>query len=270
MSEPRGYALITGAANGLGRALALALARDGWHVAIADVDVEASQQTLALIGDAGGSGQVEPLDVSRPEQWQALAVRLVAQWPRLDLLANVAGVAVSGEVGHVTLDNWRWSLDVNLMGTIFGCHTFVPWLKQNPRGAHIVNVASIAAFASLPAMAPYNVAKAGVVALSETMYAELRNANVGVTVVAPGFFASGLLERGRFAQPSHREFTSQAMRDSRLSVDDLARATLHAVRKRQFYVVLPRRARIFWWLKRMLPTRVLRFVASRYRSEIAE
>jgi NAD(P)-dependent dehydrogenase (short-subunit alcohol dehydrogenase family) len=271
MPEPPRYALVTGAASGLGRALAVALARqrspagEPWHIAICDIDAVGSDETLKLVVDAGGTGQVEPLDVTRAEDWQAVVARLSATWPSLDLLINNAGVAVSGDVGTLSLDDWRWSLEVNLHGVINGCHACVPWLKRNSSGAHLVNIASVAAFASAPTMAAYNVAKAGVVALSETLHAELSSSNVGVTVVMPGFFATKLLTRGRLAEESHREFVAKAMDRASFSADDVATATLRAIERRKLYVMLPRRARWLWRLKRLFPQAFMRLVARIYR-----
>src|SRR5690606_26329534 len=105
-------------------------------------------------------------------------------------------------------------LSINLHGVIYGCHTFVPWLKENPHGAHLINTASLAAFLAVPEMGAYNVAKAGVLARSETLYAELRPHGVGVTVLCPGFFQTGLLERGRFNHEYARGVARDFMRSA--------------------------------------------------------
>src|SRR4051794_1866470 len=99
------YALITGAASGLGRAIALRLARDGWHLALADIDETGNRETLNLVHAVGGTAQVCSLDVARYEQWQSLVAQLQSEWPRLDLLVNNAGVACSGEVGITPIED---------------------------------------------------------------------------------------------------------------------------------------------------------------------
>ena len=215
MSATRQYAIVTGGASGLGRAICLRLARDGWHVAICDLNLEGAQETLDLVRSAVGEGQVERLDVSKQEEWADLAQRLQAAWPQLDLLVNNAGVSGSGEVGQYTLDNWKWMVGINLWGPIFGCHTMVDWLKRNPRGSHIINTASLAAMCMLPTMASYNVTKAAVVALSETLYAELKKHRVGVTVLCPSFFYSNLLSISRMQTPAGTCVADRAMRNSR-------------------------------------------------------
>ena len=115
MSGRRRHALITGAASGIGRALAVRLARDGWHVAVCDLDCEGSRETVALVEQAGGTAQAERLDVTLPAEWEALRGRLREQWEQIDLVVNNAGVSGAGEVGSFPLADWRWILDVNLL-----------------------------------------------------------------------------------------------------------------------------------------------------------
>ncbi|MBS0211042.1 MAG: SDR family NAD(P)-dependent oxidoreductase [Planctomycetes bacterium] len=257
-------AVVTGAASGLGRALAVRLGQGGAHVAVADIDTAGAASTLEQVCRAGGSGSVEPLDVRESESWHALLVRLRREWPAIDLLVNNAGVAGSGEMGTMPLEDWRWLMEVNLWGAIYGCHAFVPWLKENPRGAHVLNIASLAAFTAAPAMAAYNVSKAGVLTLSETLYAELAAKNVGVTVVCPGFFATNLAATGRFGATEHRDFVTMRMRRASITADSVAQAALAAVERKRLYVVLPARVRRWWWLKRLLPGVFTRFLARAY------
>lgn len=264
MSPRRRHALITGAASGLGRALAVRLGRDGWHVAVCDVDDAGGRETVSLVEQAGGTGQAERLDVTLPAEWESLRDRLRGQWDRIDLLVNNAGVSGAGEVGRFPLEDWRWILDVNLFGVIHGCHAFVDWLAENPDGAHVVNTASMAAVVSAPTMGGYNVSKAAVVSLSETLYAELLHRGVGVTVLCPGFVQTRLLDAGRWQRPALKATAKAYFAEARITADDVAEATLLAIRRRQLYVVLPLRGRIFWRLKRLVPqwfmTRVARIV----------
>lgn len=267
--QPR-TAMITGSAGGLGRAIALALARRGWHLALADVDQAGNAETAAQVAAAGGHGLALALDVTRQADWQAAHDRLRGLWPQLDLLANNAGVACAGEVGACPLDDWNWVLDTNLRGTLLGCHTFVAWLKKNPRGGHILNTASAAAFVAAPTMAAYNVSKAGVVTLSETLYAELAAQRVGVTVVCPGFFSTGLLEAARFQTDAQRRLAENLTRQARFSADDVAAAALAGVERKQLYVVLPARARRWWRMKRWFPAAFMRIVARRFAQGLPE
>ena len=265
----RKHAIVTGAASGLGRAIAVELARHGWHVAICDLNDTGSQETLTLVRTAGGDGQVEHLDVTSPDEWSELRERLMAQWPGLDLLVNNAGVGVGGDVGQLPLADWHWIININLYGAIYGCHTLVDWLKQNPAGAHIVNIASMAAIVSAPGMAPYNITKAGMLSFSETLYGELKPFNIGVTGVCPAFFPTNIINNGRFNTPQQRKIAAQLMSQSRATADEVARRVMRAITRRQLYVFVPTVASVFWRLKRLMPRTVLNLIASRQKREKA-
>lgn len=270
MADSRRNAIITGAASGLGRALSVRLARDAWHIAVCDLNDEQSAETVRLVEQAGGSGQVEHLDVADPQQWAELSERLRSQWQHLDLLVNNAGVAGAGEVGQYSLDDWHWIININLWNGIHGCHTFVDWLKQNPRGAHIINTASMAAIASAPTMAGYNVTKAGMLALSETLYGELKPHGVGVTCVCPSFFPTNLLNDGRFADTKMKNLAEKAFRKAKFTADQVAEAAVQAMYRKQFYVIFPGEARFYWYFKRFMPARFLSTMAKRFANGLPE
>ena len=258
---PRRTAIVTGAASGLGRALCVRLARDGYLIAICDIDLTGAAETLTLVEAAGGSGRVEPLDVTDPLAWEALRERLEHDWPQLDLLVNNAGVVVSGDVGRCSLDDWRWIVDANLWGMIHGCHVCVDWLKRNPRGSHVINTSSLAAIGSFPGMAAYNVTKAAVVSFSETLHAELRRHRVGVTVLCPSFFPTALLDNGRFTSPAEQRIARAEFTRTKLTAEKVADAAVRAMAWNQLYVILPAKARVLWWIKRLAPRLFFRIIA---------
>ncbi len=262
------YALVTGGGSGLGRAFCRRLALDGWHVACADVRQPSAEQTIADLQAAGGSGQVEPLDVADADAWRTLRDKLRREWPRLDLLVNNAGICASGEIGDAPLEDFHRVLDVNLRGLLYGCHTMAPWLKETAPGGQIVNISSIAGMLSAPAMGAYNISKAGVVSLSETLYAELRPVGVGVTVVLPGFFPSELVSRGQFTAQMHRTIAEQHTKKTQLTAERVVESTLLAVKRGKLYVVVGRRARWLWRLKRLAPTTMLRIAGKYYRRQL--
>lgn len=247
------FALVTGGASGLGRAFCLHLGSLGWHVAVADVDHSGAQTTLKKLCDQGSSGQVEVLDVRDAAAWDALVFKLRSQWPRLDLLVNNAGICGAGHIGEYPLDDFRKILDVNLVGVINGCHACVPWLLEKPMGGHVVNIASIAAALNAPAMGAYSTSKAGVVAFSETLYGELMSRGVGVTVVMPGFFRSHLLKEGTFTDDALLRIAETYSRKSSFTAEDVVLQTMRGVERRRLYVVLGRKARWAWRLKRWFP-----------------
>ena len=164
-------------------------------------------------------------DVARVEEVEALAAAAERALGGVDLVINNAGVAVGGLVGEVPLDDWRWIMGVNLWGVIYGCHVFVPRLRKQGRG-HILNVASAAGLLAPPGMAPYNVTKAAVVALSETLRAELRDAGVGVTVLCPTFFRTNIAQSSRAIDGKQRALVEKLMARSKIQADDVARLAL--------------------------------------------
>jgi len=247
------YGLITGAASGLGRAIAVRLARDGWQLALADINTSGCEATRLLVEQAGGSAHVESLDVRHESQWLALRDRLQTAWPQCDLIVNNAGVVASGGVADIPVADWDWLLSVNLRGVILGCHTFVPWLKQNPRRSYVLNMASVAGLIAPARMGAYNVAKAGVVSLSETLYVELKRHNIGVTVVCPWFVKTNLLDTGRFADPKEKAGGAMYMEQSRLTPDRVADYAVGRMYRGKLYAVTGFESRQIWLMKRHLP-----------------
>lgn len=260
-SAPR-YAIITGAAAGLGQALAVRLARERYHLALADLDVDATQATAQLVEQAGGSCQIEPLDVRKLDEWESLIERLRGEWPRLDLLVNNAGVLAAGMACDLPSAEWQRVIDTNLWGVIHGCRAAHPWLREHPQGAQVLNIASIAGLVHWPGSAAYSVSKAGVVALSETLAMEWAADRIHLTLACPGFFRSQLLSHGTFSDPNIQAAAERITARATITADDVAAAALRALAKRQFYVVLPRRARVFWRIRRCFPA-LVRFLFQR-------
>jgi short-subunit dehydrogenase len=268
MASDSKYAVLTGSASGLGRALAVRLARDGYRLALVDLNDAGNDETLRLVRSAGGDGFVHRMDVSQSTAWEQLRDRLRGEWPRIDLLVNNAGVAGSGEVGAYSIDDWHWILGINLNAGIYGCHYFIPWLKENPRGAHVVNIASMAAVASKPGMAGYNVAKAGMLSLSESIYGELKRHNVGVTVVCPSFFQTNLLKEGRL-EKLDKDTATKMMQSAKFTAEDVANEIVRAIEQKRLYVVMPSVGRRYWWLKRLAPTFFCNMLAKDWAREKA-
>lgn len=245
-------AVVTGAGSGLGRAFCLELARRGGRVVVSDVNAEAAERTAEAVRAAGGEGHVVHCDVSRPEQVEALAARAEEQLGTVDLLINNAGVASAGEVGEVPLDDWHWIMGVNLWGVIHGCHYFLPRMKAR-RAGHVINVASAAGLLSVPTMAPYNVTKAGVVALSETLCGELANYGIGVTVLCPTFFQTDICKKGRILDERGRKQAEALMARAKLDAEGVARAALAAAEEGRLYALPMDDGRWMWRLKRLAP-----------------
>lgn len=242
---------ITGAGSGLGRALALRFAREGWRVAVTDIQTGRARRVAGEVNEAGGQALAQCLDTRQSEDFAALNRRLVEYWGGLDLFVNNAGVASAGSVCDTALDDWEWMLDINLMGSVRGARAVLPLLRES--GGHLVNIASFAAIANAPGMAAYNVAKAGVVALSESIRAEEYDRGVGVTVACPAFFATNLLDSFRGTNARQKAMVQKLMDRAKISAADVADDIFDAVRENRFLVISHRTARWQYRMKRISP-----------------
>src|SRR5437660_5351545 len=197
MRELRGkVAAVTGAASGLGRAMALALADEGMHVALGDV-ADASD-TFAQVEKRGVSAVSMKLDVASAREVEAFAQLIDRELGGAHVLCNNAGVSPLASAWEMSLGDWQWIMGVNLWGVIHGVRTFVPRLMARNEG-HIVNTASVAGLISPPGTAAYNVTKHAVVALSETLYHDLRERQsaIGVSVLCPAYVPTGIADSAR-------------------------------------------------------------------------
>ena len=179
-------AVVTGAGSGMGRAIAQAFAREGARVALADINVDAAQETAALLGDAGFAIRV---DVTRKAETVAMAQRVQERFGRIDVLVNNAGSrCLKGFLEH-TEEDWHRMIDINLTGHFFCAQAVVPSMLANGKGK-IINLASIAAHTGRPDRVAYCAAKAGVMGLTRAMAMDLRGRNICVTAISPGSIAT--------------------------------------------------------------------------------
>lgn len=260
-------AVVTGAASGLGRAIALVLAGHGWDIGAVDLDEEGLQETLNLIRKNGGKGEAYIVDVSSAEGMETMAAYFFKKWGRVDLLVNNAGVAVAGLIGKITLEDWKWQLQNNLWSVINGCHSFIPRMKEQTDRSYIINIASGAGVVSFPEMSPYNVTKAGVISLSETLRAELAADNIGVTAVCPLFFETNLITTFRYTDKFQKELFEAAMYNARITSERVARLALRAAGRRNPYCFPQLSAKIFWFFKRLFPKSFYKLLGSIYSKE---
>jgi len=192
-------AVITGAASGIGRGFAEKAVQEGMFVVLADIEKKALEQTVADLRSRKGDVFAVQTDVSKESDIKKLARKTIEKYGAVHLLFNNAGVEVRGNVWEQTLDDWRWILNVNLWSVINGIRVFVPIMLKQQDNSHIVNTASAAGLRSGPGLGSYRVTKSGVIALSETLYHELKlqNAKIGVSVLYPSFVRSRLIEAER-------------------------------------------------------------------------
>src|SRR5262245_48988771 len=246
----RPRAVITGAGSGLGRALALELAKRRARILVADINEAGAEKTVRLVAQAGAEAHATRCDVSKSEDVMALLATADRTIGGVDLLVNNAGVAAGGPVGVIPLSDWEWLMGINLWGVIYGCHVFIPRFKEQ-RGGHILNVASAAGFFSGPHMAPYNVTKAGVIALSETLRTELHEDRISVTVLCPTFFRTNIgasaRTHGDTVEPS---FVDRLMDRAKIQASDVARIAIEAADAGRLYALPHPDGRWVWRVKR--------------------
>ncbi len=255
MSIPdRPSCVVTGAGSGLGRALCKQLASRGARVVASDVNEEAARETVQLLG--GAEAHAFRADVSKRDEVVALARFAEERFGAVDFVANNAGVAVSGNIGEIPDADWQWIVGVNLWGVIYGCEVFLPSMKRRGRG-HILNVASLAGIANAARMGPYNVTKAGVIALTETMHGELRKSGVGVSVLCPSFFPTNIIKSARGGESREAAFAERLMQRSPHSADDIARIAIDGCAKGELHILPHVEGRWFWRMRRLMPRRSL-------------
>ena len=258
--------LITGAGSGFGAALARRYASEGWNVAVSDIDEERARQTYFKLKELDGDNFCMQLDITSDEHWQQAHDMVLQRWGGLQILVNNAGVAAAGNVEDTSMDDWQWVLDIDLMGVVRGCHQFAGLMKQQKSG-HIVNISSFAGLAGLPFIAAYGVAKAGVVALSEALRAEVHPYGVGVTVACPAFVKTGLLDSFRSPHADkHDDALDKVgnwMATSGVSAEQVAEEITKAVRDNSFLLLTHGQTRWAWRMKRWFPQRYFKMLAKR-------
>jgi NAD(P)-dependent dehydrogenase (short-subunit alcohol dehydrogenase family) len=249
-------AVITGAASGIGLALAYHCAREKMKIVLADVEEEALSQAENKLRDLGASSLLAvKTDVSQAAEVSFLAEKALDQFGQIDLLFNNAGVACGvSTIWESTEADWQWVLGVNLFGVVNGLRTFVPIMLQQDTEAHIINVASIAGMMAYYFNAPYHVSKCAVVALSEQLYFSLamQESKIKTSVLCPGYIRTNILtaERNRpgifqnkDSQPEVTPQTAEIMEQVKMGVlngafpEELAQYTFEAIRADQFYIL---------------------------------
>ena len=242
--------VITGAASGLGRATALRFAKEGWSVCIADIHLQRAAEVAREVEQVGGQALVFECNIARAEDFLALAQHVEAQWGGVDILVNNAGISSAGSLQESSYEEWQRLLDINLMGVVRGCKTFTPLLAKQGQG-QIVNVASFAGIASAPGMVTYNVAKAGVISLSESLRHELSADKIDVSVVCPAFFPTNLMES--MNKEATKALVTKLMKRSGVTAEDVAEHIYKGVAARDFMLITHKDARLQYQMKRLSP-----------------
>ena len=243
---------ITGGASGLGQALAMHYAGQGWRVLIGDMDRERCADTLARLRAESTMSDAIACDVTREADLQAAAAWLQQQWGGVDVVINNAGVAQMGGIADASEADWEWIVDINLLGVARGCRVFTPILRAQG-GGRLVNIASMAGLVHMPQAAAYNATKAAVVALSETLQLELGADHIGVTVVCPAFFRTALAQNMRASNPNLEAMTKRLVERARIGPEQIARLVFEGVQRGDTHILTHPEVRRTWLWKRVLP-----------------
>ena len=250
-------ALVTGAASGIGRATALALARRGASLVVCDVNDDGLAAMAADIRAIGSDVLARRVDVSRAEEMEAFAAAVHERVEAVDLLVSNAGVGLGGGTLHTSLEDWRWIVGINLFGVIHGCHFFVPAMVRRGRGGHVVNVSSAAGYVASEALAAYATTKFGVYGFSEALRQELRRHRIGVTTVCPGIINTPITSssplRGPEATPAARAYMIETYRLRNYPPERVAENILRAVQRDRAVAPISPEAWIMYALKRLSP-----------------
>lgn len=242
-------ALVTGAASGIGRALALRLAREGMRLELADVDETGLNQVVGDIHALGVEAAAHLCDLRRPEQISALVRRLLDAGG-VDLVVNNAGVAVYGPMNEMSAEHWDRVLSINLLAPVQIIRELLPSLLARGE-AHILNVGSIAGLIALPRVGPYTVSKFGLQGLSESLRVEYNNHGLGVTALCPGFASTGIYRAAELAGSPRKP---KRVADYLMTTPEyIAERAVAAIRKNQPIVVITLLAHLWWRLKRLSP-----------------
>lgn len=258
-------AVVTGAASGLGRGIALALADAGCHLVVADIDDRRLDAVRAEVEGKGRDCLARRVDVSVRREMEDLAEVALGWKGQVDILVNNAGVGGSGELDVIPVEDIEWIVGVNLMGEIYGCRFFLPHMVRRGEG-HIVNIASLSGLVALPLHVAYTVTKFGVVGLSEMLWAEARNHGVGVTVVCPGAISTdiGFHTRNHYRTEKQRENEERyaaMLRERGMDPLDAGRKIVESISRGKFMVLLGKEAYLLYYLKRLAPMLCLRIAS---------
>ena len=243
-------AFVTGGASGIGFALGAAFAQAGMKVMLADIETGALAEAVKRLHDFGHNVRGVACDVADPASVERAAKASYEAFGKVHVVCNNAGVAEAGGIDNISLDNWRWVLDVNLMGVLHGIRTFLPHIHGHGEGGHIVNTASMAGMNSGLGFSPYVASKFAVVGMSEGLATQLKPFGIGVTVLCPGFVRTRIGESGRNrperygatqqpdpASPAGLLVAQIAERlQSGLDPSDVAARVLTAIREQELYV----------------------------------
>ena len=264
MKLRRRIGVVTGAASGIGRGVALALAERGCTVALVDVNAAGLEESAKLVAGAGGTATTHLVDVANRAAMEALADEVIRRHGHVHVLVNNAGVAVSGDLDEQSYEDLEWIVGINFWGVVFGCKTFLPYLRLEEEG-HIVNLSSLFGFLGVPGSSSYCATKAAVRSLSEALWAELSGTKIGVTSVHPGAIATNIIAAARNISDEDRQVAQEGFARSGMDPARAGQLIARAIERNQKRLLLRPEAYIGDWLKRLFPVAIHRALGWGYR-----
>ncbi len=252
-------AVITGAASGIGRELAIGLAREGCALAVADIDKKGLQETASLAGDAGVVVSQHPVDISNRRQVERFARDAVKAHGRVDLLVNNAGVTLLGRFQDTSIEEFEWIAGINLWGAVYCAHAFLPHLLARPR-AQMVNVSSVFGIIGVQMQTGYCATKFGVRGFTEALRRDLKGTSVSVMCVHPGGIRTNIARHARFAglrgdpDEAREKFARRFERMAITSPEKAAWILIRAIKKEKKRLVIGIDAKLISLIQRLLPS----------------
>ena len=244
-------AIVTGAASGIGRALARDLANQGADVVLADVQIDAANKVAAEICRSGGKASAHYLDVTDSDAVEGFVTRIAAEKGRLDYMFNNAGIAIIGEFRDFSTADWKRILDINVCGVLAG--TAAAYAVMIRQGAgHIVNTASVAGLVPSPGFTAYCASKHAVVGFSTSLRAEAAEYGVKVSAVCPGFIKTPMFDSKVVGIPKDRKSTAQVLKVA-ITPEECAARALKGVAKNRAIIPVTSHAKVMWLLNRYFP-----------------
>jgi NAD(P)-dependent dehydrogenase (short-subunit alcohol dehydrogenase family) len=254
-------AIVTGAASGIGRALAEELSKRGCEVVLADLQIELAEEVANGINTSGDKAKAVEIDVTNFSALEQLVQETVKRTGRVDYFFNNAGIGIDGTVNHYGIEDWNYILDVNLRGVINGIQAVYNVMISQGFG-HIVNTASVAGLMPTPGLVSYSTTKHAVVGLSKSLRAEAASFGIRVSVFCPGFVRTAILEGGGkygkvlidWSPEQQKRIMEMVEKYKPMDPNIFAEKALKSVAKNKAIIVVPSWWKVFWWINRLFPT----------------
>lgn len=261
-------AVVTGAASGIGRATAIELAKQGCDVAISDINEAGLKETAKQVAALGRKASIHVVDVADKAQMQAFPEAVIKEHGHVHIVVNNAGVSVTANFEHHSIEDFEWIMGINLWGVVYGCKYFLPYLQKEPEG-HIVNISSLFGIIGLPTQSSYAATKFAVRGFSESLRTELAPQHIGVTSIHPGGVNTNIVKSARVVDAQELGLKQKAEKFFEIVTippSEAAKAIVAGIKKNKPRVLITRETYVIDALKRVFPVgtnRIMGFLQER-------